>query len=320
MNSLKTAVLFIVFNRPETTTKVFEKIRQAKPPRLYVASDGPREKHESDKENVKKTLEIATKVDWPCELKTLIRDKNQGCKKGVSTAITWFFENEAQGIILEDDCVPNSDFFIFCENLLNRYADEERVSAITGNNFQNDNWRGDASYYFSKYNHCWGWASWKRAWKHYQEDLLFWPEWKKSSNWSKYIADKVEQKYWENIYDKMYANEIDTWDYPWMASTWYKNGLTVTPNVNLVSNIGFGPNSTHTKDKSSSSSNMPTKEIGDLIHPKLVQRNLKADRWTFNNHFGGKYLRFPYNLIIFPYRFVGNIISTLLKKIIIKNI
>ena len=174
-NSLKTAVLFLLFNRPDTTTHVFEKIRQIKPQRLYVASDGPRESYDGEIEKVIKAREIASKVDWPCELKTLFRDKNLGCKKGVSSAITWFFEHEEQGIILEDDCIPNLDFFNFCENLLIRYSRDKRIFTITGSNFQNGKWRGDASYYFSKKFHCWGWATWKRAWKLYQGDILFWP-------------------------------------------------------------------------------------------------------------------------------------------------
>jgi GT2 family glycosyltransferase len=167
-NSLETAILILLFNRPETTIRVFDKISQIKPQRLYIASDGPRKNFDGEKEKVKKVREIATRVDWPCEVKTLFRNENLGCKKGVSSAITWFFEQEEQGIILEDDCVPNLDFFTFCESLLDRYAEDERVSVITGNNFQNNKWRGDASYYFSKYNHCWGWASWRRSWKDYR--------------------------------------------------------------------------------------------------------------------------------------------------------
>jgi len=307
--SLKNPVLFIIFNRLDTTEQVFEKIRQAKPPRLYVAADGPREGIESEKEKVLNVREIVTKVDWPCEVKTLFRNKNLGCKMGVSTAINWFFEYEEQGIILEDDCVPHLDFFIFCEYLLDRYSKDERVSVITGNNFQNGKWRGDNSYYFSKYNHVWGWASWRRAWKYYQGDISFWPEWKNSINWLKYIPDKIERRYWEKNFNKMYLNQIDTWDYAWVASIWHKNGLTITPNVNLVSNIGFGSKSTHTINKNDKLNNIPTKEIGILRHPKTIHRNLEADRYVFDNHFNGKYMRFPYNWIIFPLRIMKYIYS-----------
>ena len=285
MSVLKTPILFIVFNRPETTIKVFEKIRQAKPLRLYIAGDGPREGREGEKEKVNKVREIVTKLDWPCEVKTLFRDKNLGCKKGVSTAISWFFEYEEQGIILEDDCLPHLDFFSFCENLLDRYARDERVSIITGNNFQNGKWRGDGSYYFSKYNHIWGWASWRRSWFHYDGDLKFWPEWSNSKAWFDHMPDKVERRYWQNNFELVQKEQIDTWDYPWTASIWYKNGLTATPNVNLVSNIGFGKDATHTNFENDKNANLPTKEIGKIIHPLKIKQDTEADRYNFDNFF-----------------------------------
>jgi hypothetical protein len=309
---LKTAVLFLVFNRPDTTRQVFEAIRQAKPPRLYVAADGPREDKLGEVERVEQVRTIVTGVDWPCEVKTLFRDKNLGCKKGVSSAITWFFEQEEQGIILEDDCLPHLDFFSFCENLLNRHYSDERIFAITGDNFQNGTWRGDASYYFSKYAHIWGWATWRRAWKHYQGDMNFWPKWRDSDAWKKYKPDKIERRYWQKIFDSCYSGQIDSWDYPWTASALYKNGLTVTPNVNLVSNIGFGEDGTHTLSKNNKFSNMPTMELSHIIHPKQIIIDIEADRFAFDNVFGGKYKRFPYNWFIFPYR----IFNYIFKKII----
>ena len=303
-NSLKTAVLFLLFNRPDTTRHVFEKISQIKPQRLYVASDGPREGIDGEIEKITKAREIATKVDWPCEVKTLFRDNNLGCKIGVSTAITWFFEHEEQGIILEDDCVPHLDFFAFCENLLEHHAKDERVSIISGNNFQNGKWRGDTSYYFSKYNHIWGWASWRRAWKYYQGDIKFWPEWSNSKAWLNYMPDKVERKDWKKIFDQVYAGQIDSWAYPWTASIWYKNGLTATPNVNLVSNIGFGKDATHTFSENDKSANAPVQEIGEIIHPFEIKINIEADRYNFDNFFDGANKRFPRNLIKLPKRII----------------
>jgi hypothetical protein len=304
MNALKTPILFIVFNRPETTAKVFERIRQVKPLRLYLAGDGPREGREGEKEKVNKVREILTKLDWPCEVKTLLREKNLGCKKGVSTAISWFFEYEEQGIILEDDCLPHLDFFPFCENLLDRYARDERVSIITGNNFQNGKWRGDGSYYFSKYNHIWGWATWRRSWLNYDGDLKFWPEWSNSKTWFNHMPDKVERKYWQNNFELVKKDQIDTWDYPWTASIWYKNGLTATPNVNLVSNIGFGKDATHTNFENDKSANLPTKEIGVITHPLEIKQDLEADRYNFDNFFEGLNYRFPRNLFRLPNKII----------------
>ena len=298
MNKINTPLLFIVFNRPDLTKKVFKKIRQAKPPKLYIACDGPRVGHDGEKEKVDQVREIAGKVDWQCELKTLFQNNNLGCKKGCLTAINWFFENEEKGIILEDDCLPHLDFFNFCEILLDRYFNDERVSFITGDNFQDGNLRGDASYYFSKYINLWGWATWRRSWIKYDVgNMKFWPEWSKSKDFGDKMIDNVEKKYWKNIFNLMYLEKIDTWCYPLSASVWYNGGLTVTPNVNLVSNIGFGDGATHTTFENDKYSNMSVQSIGNLKHPIKIEQNLEADKWTFNNHYGGKNLRFPTNLV-----------------------
>lgn len=295
---LQTAVLFLVFNRPDTTRQVFEAIRQAKPPRLYVAADGPRTSREGESERVAQVRKIATEVDWPCEVKTLFRKENIGCKKAVCGGIDWFFENEEQGIILEDDCLPNPDFFTFCETLLNRYASDERVWVVTGDNFQDGQRRGEASYYFSRYNHVWGWASWRRAWTKRDMEIKFWPEWKKSREWAFWLPDRVERRYWEKIFDKMYRNEVDTWDYPWTATVWFKNGLTATPNVNLVSNIGFGPEATHTT-ADGAMSRMRTLGMKIVANPESVKQSFEADRYVFNEYFKGGRVFFLYKVFSF---------------------
>ena len=303
--SLQTAVLFLVFNRPDTTMQVFETIRQARPTRLYVAADGPREGRDGEAERVAKVREIATNVEWQCDVKTLFRKQNLGCKYAVSEAITWFFKHEEQGIILEDDCLPHSDFFTFCETLLDRYADDESVSVITGDNFQNGSRRGEASYYFSKYNHCWGWASWRRAWQHYEGDLPFWPEWSQSGDWAKKMSDKVERRYWSKIFERVHAEQIDSWAYPWAASVWYHGGLTATPNVNLVSNIGFGPDSTHTASADSPFSQMAANPIGSIRYLANVVQDIDADRYVFDNHYGGRCNRVPILFWCVPRRIIG---------------
>jgi hypothetical protein len=297
-----TAVLFLVFNRPDVTQRVFEAIREAKPTRLYIAADGARKDKNGEAEKVNKVREIVKSVDWVCEVKTLFRDENLGCKKAVSGAIDWFFEHEEQGIILEDDCLPHQDFFTFCTTLLDKYADNNDVWVITGNNFQDGNWRGDSSYYFSIYNHVWGWASWRRAWKMRDMEINFWPDWKKRSSWQMFWNDKVARTYWEKIFDLMYQRKIDTWDYPWTASIWYHGGLTVIPNVNLVSNIGFGKDSTHTRFKSPYAE-LKTDTLTNLKHPRLVIQDNEADRYTFDNVFHGYARRSPFTFIfLFPCR------------------
>jgi hypothetical protein len=299
---LGTALLFMVFNRPDTTLRVFNAIRRARPTRLYVAVDGPRPDRAGEVARVEIVRKIATAVDWPCDVKTLFRDQNLGCKRAVSGAITWFFEHEEEGIILEDDCLPNFDFFNFCENMLEYYRDDERVHVITGNNFQNGQQRGSGTYYFSKYNHCWGWATWRRSWRNYQGDLSFWPSWKQSDDWRSNCPDKVERRYWEKIFNQVHAGGIDSWAYPWTACVWKHGGLTVTPNVNLVANIGFGVDATHTTDSNVSQANLLAVALTDLIHPDSVSQDIAADRYVFEHHFGGMWLRWPLNWCMFSVR------------------
>ena len=322
LSSKKTAVLFLVFNRPDTTIKVFEKIREAKPSRLYVAADGPREGYSDEKKKVMKVRKIATNVDWPCEVKTLFRDKNLGCKKGVSTAITWFFEHEEQGIILEDDCMPHLDFFMFCENLLDRYSNDERISLISGNNFLDGKWQGEASYCYSKYTFCWGWATWRRSWNNYDGEISFWTEKDNAKILLNNINDKVEQKYWQKIFDLVEKKQIDSWAYPWSCCNFKLRKLSIIPKVNLVSNIGFGNDATHTKSKSFRYSNLSLHEISDIIHPIEIKRNDRADKYIFNNFYEGKSLRFPLSLLNIPKKiilFILDKIYFLNKTLIIKN-
>ena len=277
-HALNTAVLFLVFNRLDTTKQVFEAIRQAKPPRLYVAADGARANKEGEADKVQAVRDyIMQNIDWKCEVETLFREENLGCKYAVSGAITWFFENEEQGIILEDDCLPSQSFFLFCEELLERYKDDMRVGQITGDNFQNGIKRGDGDYYFSVHNHIWGWATWRDRWKEYDvslagmEDVEF--------LWQVF-NDTDEKKYWEKIFYKMKNNQIDTWDYQWSFALWNVKMLTITPNINLVKNIGFGVDATHTKLETKFS-NLKTSNIIVSSHPRKVVRNYEADRYIF---------------------------------------
>ena len=277
-HALNTAVLFLVFNRLDTTKQVFEAIRQAKPPRLYVAADGARANKEGEADKAQAVRDyIMQNIDWKCEVRTLFREENLGCKYAVSGAITWFFENEEQGIILEDDCLPSQSFFLFCEELLERYKDDMRVGQITGDNFQNGIKRGDGDYYFSVHNHIWGWATWRDRWKEYDvslagmEDVEF--------LWQVF-NDTDEKKYWEKIFYKMKNNQIDTWDYQWSFALWNVKMLTITPNINLVKNIGFGVDATHTKLETKFS-NLKTSNIIVSSHPRKVVRNYEADRYIF---------------------------------------
>lgn len=287
--SVPQAILFLVFNRPEPTSRVFDAIREARPERLYVAADGARTYRAGETELCARVREIATRVDWPCELKTLFRDENLGCKAAVSGGINWFFENEEEGIILEDDCLPGQDFFPFCTQMLERYRDDERVCMVTGDNFQGGISRGEASYYFSRYTHIWGWATWRRAWQHYDLDMSYWPGFRKSKRWRSLFESSREKWYWTRVFDRSYHGRIDTWDYAWLACNWYAGGLTVTPNCNLVENIGMGEDATHTR-QSDSTPSYPVQSLGTIAHCDKVERCVEADDHVFKTFFHESWL------------------------------
>lgn len=275
-----TPILFMIFNRPDTTQKVFNAIRQAKPKQLFVAADGPREGKEGEKEKCQKARKIIEQVDWDCEVKTLFRDKNLGCKIAVSSAINWFFENVEEGIILEDDCLPSQSFFWFCQELLKKYRNDTRIMIISGNNFQFGRIRGEGSYYFSKYFHCWGWATWRRTWKCFDVNMSDFEKFKTENQINNIFQTKQQKKYWMKIFQIVYERKIDSWAYPWAYSCFINNGLCIIPSVNLVSNIGFNKEALHTKDENSILSKVKTEEITEIIHPKFILADQEADLLT----------------------------------------
>ena len=285
---LNTPILFLGFNRPKLTERVLAAIRQARPSRLFVAADGPRPAKPGDYEKCQAVRNVLRDgIDWECQVRTLLRDQNLGCKRAVSSAITWFFEQVEEGIILEDDTLPVPDFFPYCQTLLQRYRDNQGVMHISGNNFQFGRKWGRASYYFSIYNHNWGWASWRRAWQCYDANLTSYPAHRQDERWLKWLSGPAERDYWRWHFDKVHRGEIDTWDYQWTFSVLINNGLTILPDRNLVQNIGFRGDATHTKEPNSFLS-LPAEEMEfPLRHPSLVAENRKADeryfRWIFWN-------------------------------------
>ncbi|GHT56039.1 hemolytic protein HlpA [Bacteroidia bacterium] len=274
----ETPVLFLIFNRADTTQQVFDAIRERQPKYLYVAADGPRPDKEGEAEKCQQTRDIIKQVDWDCEVKTLFRDENLGCGLAVSSAITWFFENVEQGIILEDDCLPHPDFFMYCRDLLDKYKDNEQIMFVGGCNFQQGVTRGDASYYFSAFALVWGWASWRSAWKKYRYDLSGVSLQQFEHAIRHYFCDASIIRFWKNIFRLMQQHKIDTWDFQWAISIWFNRGLTIIPNKNLVSNIGFGEDATHTTGKSKNNlANLPTFAILPLKHPNTIEQDKNAD-------------------------------------------
>jgi hypothetical protein len=278
---LKTPVLFLIFNRPVHTQKVFEQIRAAQPKRLFIAADGPREGVQTDIRNCEQTRSyVLQNVDWDCEVKTLWRDRNLGCGVACAEAITWFFENVEEGIILEDDCLPDPSFFTFCSELLAYYRNEEHIMHISGNNFQDGNKIGDASYYYSAYNHNWGWATWRRAWSRFRYSITDFHRNTLSAYLNYYGFNRQERNFWIGIFE----NTFETWDYQWGYAIWKDSGLCILPNENLVINIGFGSEATHTK-MVPRFGQMKRGKIDHLVHPTQIRLDNEADHYTFEYHF-----------------------------------
>jgi len=278
---LQTPVVFLIFNRPDTTQKVFEVIRQAKPEKLLVVADGPRQDKPEEAEKCKAVRSIIDTVDWDCEVLKNYSDVNLGCKKRVSSGLDWAFGLVEEAIVLEDDCLPDLSFFRFCQELLEKYRHDKRIMAISGDNFQFGRNRTNYSYYFSIYNHCWGWATWRRAWQYYDMQMKLWDK-AKQENWLKnVVTNPFARRYWINKFEKTYQGYIDSWAYRWTLACWLQNGLTILPNVNLVSNIGFDTSSTHTKSYKSPFANMSKEAIQfPLNHPPFMFPNKKADNFT----------------------------------------
>ncbi len=284
---MQTPVAFLIFNRPETTARVFAAIRQARPPALMVIGDGPREQiadPATERKRVQQTRKIVAQVDWDCDVQTLYSDQNLGCKQRVASGLDWAFSHHESLIVLEDDCLPDPTFFDFCEQLLDRYRDDERVMMISGDNFQPHS-RTPASYYFSRWAHIWGWASWRSAWKHFDIDISSWPQLKTSRQLSNIFDCDDEYQHWSNVLDRQHAGQIDTWDFPWAYACWRQDGMTILPDQNLVANIGFGSNATHTTDPESRLANLPTHPMGPLRHPDRIEYHREADRYTWETIF-----------------------------------
>ncbi len=284
----RTAVLLIAWRRPDALRKVIKAIRPLAPTRLFVACDGPSSARSGEAEKVAATRAvIEDEIDWSCQIERLYSATNQGCSIGPIRAISWFFEQVEEGIILEDDCVPHAEFIPYCAELLERYRHDTRVWNVSGSNFQKGLWRADGSYYFSHYFHGWGWASWKRCWQHFDPAIQAWPAFRDSGLLQQCFPDSAESRYWHEIFERTYIREdsVTWWDYQWLFICLINGGLTILPNRNLVNNIGFGPDASHTTHLQSLDS--ASGGLGVFKHPSFLIRHAEADQFTYDHHFGG---------------------------------
>lgn len=295
---LITPVVFMVFNRPAKTRRVFEEIRKAKPERLFIIADGPRNDEETLR--CREVRDIAEKIDWPCQVFKNYARYNLGCKVRISSGITWVFENVEEAIFLEDDCLPDPSFFPFCAELLEKYRHEEKVMQICGYNFlaRNKKFKYQNSYYFSNIGIMLGWASWRRAWKHYDVNISNWPEIKKSGLLKKALKNNAVIDHYNHLFDNYYAKKVDSWDSQWFLARWLNNGLSAVSKNNLIQNIGFDAEAAHKavgpKDPRA---HVPVRAVKfPLIHPDGITANPKFDAYIFRyqlkiNYYLGQRIR-----------------------------
>jgi len=287
VNRKKPIVLFI-YKRPKHVINVLESINKYAPNKVYIVADGP--KNEEDVEKCELARDV---VQTFLEKKDIKYEKdfsecNLGGPYRIPQGLNWVFDNEDEAIVLEDDCVPSLSFFHFCEYLLDYYKLDSRVAVISGNNFQKSKLKKD-SYYFSCFNHCWGWATWKSAWEKYDEFLQKWPDFKASEYLKNYFSQKKHINYWSRIFDNVYYRRKVHWDYTWTFTCWSNNFLTVIPGKNLVTNVGFDEEASNTKNSQDPKAYMPAYELDfPLNHPECVIRHFNADLYTQKNHFGPK--------------------------------
>lgn len=276
---------FFIFNRPELTWRVFERIAQARPPRLLVVADGPREDNEQDRALCAAARDVLQRVDWPCEVLTEFSARNLGCRKRLSSGLDWVFSKVPEAIILEDDVLPDPSFFPFCAELLARYRNDERVHMIRGSNFLQGYRFSSSSYYFSRFFHIWGWASWARAWKHYDVDMSQWPE-RRDSGWLEDILSAPMVGLVRQIFDETWSGKLPTWEFQWEFAGWLRGAMAIAPWNNLVTNIGFDPSGTHMKNRAHPYANLPTAPMKfPLRHPARAAIHRQADSQEWDHAF-----------------------------------
>ena len=291
---MKTPIVFLIFNRPELTAKVFEVIRQAKPPMLLVVADGPRPERVNEVKKCEQTRAVIDGVDWNCQVLTNYSDINLGCAKRVSSGLNWVFETVESAIILEDDCLPDPTFFRYCEELLDYYHQEERVMSIGGTNFKFGQKPTEYSYYYSGFHDCWGWATWRRAWQYFDFEMKRWPKLRDGDFLTQKLPHKRAVQYWKQEFQDTYEGRINSWFYRWLLSCWVQNGLAIRPNVNLVSNLGFSvTNSSNTIVEADKVpyANMQIEAMSfPLQHPAKILQDYQADRITQDHRYSPTFL------------------------------
>ena len=282
---METPILLIHFNRPEATRRQLEALAGVAPSRVWVLCDGARVGREAEAGKVREVRALLSELPWDCELKICFREQNLGVSENISTGIRWFLEEAGAGIILEDDCLPSDSFFPYCTELLERYEDNESVFAISGHAGFGEDLQLEESYGFSNYFSCWGWATWARAWQHYDSEML---AFKDPSRWAticKQVFPKLRSRlYWRYILGGVASGKTDSWAYRYALSIWSQQGLGVFPRENLVENIGFNAGGTNTASLSGMEVARAQLDF-PLTHPLSVLPNLEINRWLEDHYY-----------------------------------
>lgn len=279
---MDTPVALIVFNRPAHTARVFEAVRAARPRTLFVVADGPRPDRPADAEACRAVRALIDRIDWPCDLVRIYSEENLGCRVRVGGGITEVFRHVESCIILEDDCLPDQTFFPYCRELLERYADRPEVMVVSGCGLTNalGGLTFPASYYFTRYVHIWGWATWRRAWAHFDGQMRQWPALKEQGFPGREIGSFQDRLFWRLWFQMCHDGRLNTWDIAWVMNCWAAGGLAICPDRNLVSNIGIDGSGTNFNRRSPFAS-VPTRSMDfPLAHPAEIRPDRAADRWT----------------------------------------
>ena len=280
-----TPIAFFLFNRPQETERTFKRIARVKPRTLLLVADGPRGLGEVQRCDDARA--VLRHIDWRCDIRINFADYNMGCRRRVASGLHWVFTQVEEAIILEDDCLADESFFPFCAELLERYRNDPRVMSIAGDNFQFGQRRTPHSYYFSVIPHVWGWATWRRAWRHFDLHMRRWPMLRETTWLRDLLGHESVARFYQDTFDKGVSGEVDTWDIQWVFANFAQGGLTILPETNLVTNIGFGADATHTRSSNARESNIPVVPMRfPLDHPAVVERNVDADEFTFEHSFG----------------------------------
>jgi hypothetical protein len=285
-NTLKAPILLLAYKRPEHTAKVLESIQGANPSSLYISMDGPRPGRKGDVELCARTRALISAFNPGCEIRVQLHEQNLGCKKAVIAGLDWFFSHEEEGIVLEDDVVPVPCFYRYCEELLERYRDDERIGAICGSRFLFDDPAAGDSYFFSRLCFIWGWASWRRVWRTYDPDIKDWPQARHERRIWRATNSFRATVYWTLVLNGMYGNKNDIWGYQWQYNLWQRNQLSIIPNRHLVRNIGMGSvEGTHSRTRNRAAE-IPLQSMDwPLAHPSVFLPDTDLERKLQRNYY-----------------------------------